>query len=317
MRAPVEGLHVVLGAGPVGRAVAAEILRHPGTHLRLASRSGRAVMGAEAVAVDLLDPAATVRVCEGAATVTFAAAPAYTRWRAEFPALQEAAVRGAVETGAVLVAVENLYGYGRAGTLRETDPFSAGTRKGLVRAEMSARLMAARAAGELRTVAVRAADLFGPDMAASALGERVWPALIGGRPVGWIGDPDAAHTFTFLPDYARALVRAGAESAAWGRAWHVPSPPNRTPREVLDHAARILGQAPPRIRPMPRWALTGLALVSPLMREVAEMAYQFEAPFHMDASDWRDAFGCAPTPWDAALRDTLAGWGADGLRHPG
>ena len=151
----------------------------------------------------------------------------------------------------------------------------------------------------------------------SALGERVWAALVAGRPVGWIGDPDVPHTFTFLPDYARALVWAGAEPAAWGRAWHAPSPPDRTPREVLDHTARILGQAPPRIRSMPRRALTGLALVSPLLREVAEMAYQFEAPFNMDASAWRAAFGGAPTPWDNALRDTLAGWGAEGLRDAG
>ena len=108
--------------------------------------------GAEAVAVDLSDTTAAVRACEGAASVTFAAAPAYTRWPAEFPALQEAAIRGAAETGAVLVAVDNLYGYGRAGTLRETTPLSARTRKGRVRAEMTACLMAAHAAGELRAV---------------------------------------------------------------------------------------------------------------------------------------------------------------------
>jgi nucleoside-diphosphate-sugar epimerase len=147
-------------------------------------------------------------------------------------------------------------------------------------------------------------------MAVSALGERVWPALIAGKTVGWIGDPDAAHTFTYLPDFARALVRAGAEPDAWGRAWHAPSPEDRTPREVLDHAARLLGHPPPRIRPMPRWALSGLALVSPLLREVAEMAYQFEAPFHMDGTAWASAFGDASMAWEDALRTTLAGWGA-------
>ena len=314
MSAPTDGLHVVLGAGPVGRAVAAELSSHPGTRVRVASRSGRAVTGAEAAAADLSDPAEAVRVCQGAATVTFAAAPAYTRWPAEFPALQEAAIHGAAEADAVLVAVENLYGYGRAGMLREGDPQTATTRKGAVRAEMTARLMGAHAASDLRAVAVRAADLFGPDMAVSALGERVWPPLLAGKAIGWIGDPDVRHSFTYLPDFARALVRAGTVPAAWGRVWHAPSPPDRTPREVIDHAARLLGHAPPRIRSMPRWALHGLALVSPSMREVAEMAYQFEAPFHMDASAWRDAFGGAPTPWETALRETLTGWGAEGLR---
>ena len=304
------GLHVVLGAGPVGRAVATELLCHPGTRVRIVSRSGTAMEGVEALAADLSNPADAVRACRGAATVTFAAAPAYTRWVRDFPALQEAAIRGAAEAGAVLVAVENLYAYGRTGTMREGDPFEATTRKGRVRVAMSERLMAAHAAGEIRATAVRASDLFGPEMAVSALGERVWSPLVAGRPVGWIGDPDQPHTFTYLPDVARALVRAGAEPAAWGRAWHAPSPPDRTPRGVLDHAASLLGRSPPRIRPLPRAMLRGLALVSPLMREVAEMAYQFDAPFRMDWSDWSNAFGDAPTPRNDALRATLAAWGA-------
>ena len=314
MSAPIvsPGLHVVLGAGPVGRAVAAEILRHPGAAVRVVTRSGTAVAGAEARAADLSDTGQAVAACAGAETVTFAVAPAYTRWPEEFPALQEAAIRGAAKAGAVLVSVENLYGYGRAGILHEDDALAAAARKGRVRAEMSARLLAAHAAGEVRATMVRASDLFGPGMATSALGERVWPPLLAGKGVSWIGDPDAAHTFTYLPDFARALVRAGAEPAAWGRAWHVPSPPDLTPRAVIERAARLAGLSSPRIRRMPRVLLRGLALVSPVLREVAEMAYQFDAPFRMDATAWTDAFGDAPTDWDDALRETLAAWGADG-----
>ena len=298
----------------MGRAVAAELLRHPGVRVRVVSRSGAGVPEAEATQTDLSDPAEAVRACAGAATVTFATAPAYTRWPEDFPALQEAAIRAAAGAGAILIAVENLYGYGRTEVMREGDPLTATTRKGRVRAAMSERLMAAHGAGEVRAVAVRASDLFGPGMAVSALGERVWPPLLAGKPVGWIGDPDAPHSFTYLPDFARAIVRTGAEPAAWGRAWHAPSPPDRTPRAVIEHAARLADLPPPRIRRLPRAVLRGLALVSPLMREVAEMAYQFEAPFHMDASAWARTFGDAPTPWEDALRATLAAWGREDRR---
>ena len=308
-------LHVVVGAGPVGRAVAAELLRHDGTRVRLVSRSGGGDRAPrfEPVAADLADPARAVAACAGAATVTFAAAPAYTRWPEDFPALQDAAIRGAAEAGAVLVAVENLYGYGCAGTLREDDPLAATTRKGRVRAEMNARLLTAHATGDLRATAGRASDLFGPGMAVSALGEQVWPALLAGRAVSWIGDPDAPHTFTHLPDYARALVRLGAEPAAWGRAWHVPSPPDRSARAILAEAAAMAGVASPRMRRLPGFALRLMARVSPLLREVEEMAYQFETPFRMDASDFAATFGQPATPWDAALADTLRAWGAGSL----
>ncbi len=309
------GLHVVLGAGPVGLAVAAELMGHPGTSVRVVSRSGPTVAGAEVRAADLSDPEQTIAACAGAATVTFATAPAYTRWSADFSALQEAAIIGAAETGAVLVAVENLYGYGRAGTLHEGEALTATTRKGRVRAMMSRQLMAAHVAGKVRATAVRASDLFGPGMATSALGERVWPPLLAGKGISWIGDPDVPHTFTYLPDFARALVRAGAEAAAWGRAWHAPSPPDLTPRAVMERAAHLANLPPPRIRRMPPMVLRGLAFVSPMLREVAEMAYQLEAPFQMDASAWADTFGGAATPWDAAVRETLAAWrGELGLR---
>ncbi len=312
------GLHVVLGAGPVGRAVAAELLGHAGTRVRLVSRSGggAATPRLEAMAADLSEAGGAVAACAGAATVTFAAAPAYTRWAQDFPGMQAAAIRGAAEAGAVLVAAENLYGYGRAGTLREGDALAATTRKGRVRARMSEALLAAHGAGEVRAVAGRASDLFGPGMAVSALGERVWPPLLAGKAVPWIGDPDAPHTFAYLPDYARALVRLGAEPEAWGRAWHVPAPPDRSARSVLTEAAAIAGAPPPRIRRMPGAMLWLLARVSPLLREVEEMAYQFEAPFHADASDYAEAFGPGATAWDAALAETLRAWGARGAPRP-
>ncbi|MEM7567757.1 MAG: NAD-dependent epimerase [Pseudomonadota bacterium] len=304
------GLHVVLGAGPIGRAVASELLNHEGTNVRIVSRRGWAAKNPrmEGLAADLSDPAAAIAACSGAATVTFAVAPPYTSWPQDFPALQEAAIRGAAEAGAVLVAVENLYGYGRAGRLRESDVLSATTRKGRVRAEMSARLMAAHADGTVRATAGRASDLFGPGMAVSALGERVWPQLLQGRAISWIGDPDVPHTFSYLPDFARALVRLGAEPQAWGRAWHIPSPPDRTLREVLEDAARLGQTPPPRVRRMPSPVLKLLSFVSPLLREVEEMAYQFEAPFHMDTSDYAATFGDKATAWNAALGETLTAW---------
>lgn len=317
-RPPVApGLHVVLGAGPVGRAVARELLGHPRTSVRLASRSGRAVDAAlaadprvEVLAADLADPEGTIAACRDAATVTFAAAPPYPRWPELFPALQENAIRGAAEAGAALVAVENLYGYGRTGALREADPLAATTRKGAVRAAMSARLFEAHREGRVRAAAGRASDLFGPGMAVSALGARVWPRLIAGRAVAWIGDPDAPHSFTYLPDFARALVRLGAEERAWGRAWHVPSPPDRSARAVISHAAGLIGRPAPRVRRVPKPVLRLMGLVSPTVREVAEMSYQFEAPLHMRADDCIAAFGEEATGWDEALRETLRAWGA-------
>ncbi len=62
-------LHVVIGAGPLGRAVAEHALQ-TGDMVRLITRSGKASMpGAESVAADLMDAGAARAACEGAHVV--------------------------------------------------------------------------------------------------------------------------------------------------------------------------------------------------------------------------------------------------------
>jgi len=308
--AVAPGLHVILGTGPVGQEVAREVLRHEGTRVRLVSRSAT-MSETDRLAVlhaDLSDRDAAIAACAGAKTVTFALAPPYTSWPDLFPTLQANAIAGAEAADAVLVAVENLYGYGVIGRLTEDLPMAAQTRKGAVRAAMSETLFDAHRKGRVRAVAARASDLFGPRMAVSALGERVWPNLFDGKPIDWLGDPEALHSFTYLPDFARALVRLGAEERAWGRAWHVPPPPDLSPCQVITRASELAHTPPPRIRRIPKLMLSALGLLSPLMREVGEMSYQFKGDFQMDWSDWAGKFPERPTDWDTALTATLKEW---------
>lgn len=308
--APADGVHVVVGAGPIGLGIA-EILAASDRRVRVVTRSG-GVSGlpptVRSVVADAADSAALTRACDQAAVIYFAAAPPYQRWAEALPAMQEGAIRAAAETGAVLVAAENLYGYGSAGTLSETHPLHPSSRKGQVRAGMSTRLFQAHRSGEVCAVAGRASDFFGPGVLRSQLGEQVWPRLLKGRAVWWLGDPDAVHTFTYAPDFARALVRLGAEPDAWGRAWHVPSPPNLTLRETLARAAAIAGVDAPTIRRIPRPVLRMAGLLVPVAGELPEVAYQFDDRFVMDWEDYRTLVGAEATDWDVALQSTLDWW---------
>ncbi|MEM6693898.1 MAG: NAD-dependent epimerase/dehydratase family protein [Pseudomonadota bacterium] len=209
---------VILGAGPMGRAIA-ETLVTQGATVPVVTRDGRSIgPGISSRKADLSSTEQTIAACAGADVIYHCAAPPYHQWTAAFPALQEAAIAAAEATGAVLVAVENLYGYGRAGTLTEDMPLSATTRKGALRAQLSEQLLAAHAAGRARCVAGRATDFFGPGVRMSALGDRFWPAVLAGKTVDWIGDPDAPHSFAYLPDLAVAYVALGQTPSTWGQA---------------------------------------------------------------------------------------------------
>ena len=107
--------HVVLGAGAVGMAVA-EALARRGESVRVVNRSGlrEPVAGVQSVAGDVSDPAFAASATRGARVVYQALNPPYHRWAQEFPGLQAAAIAAAQAAGARLVAMDNVYMYGRA-----------------------------------------------------------------------------------------------------------------------------------------------------------------------------------------------------------
>lgn len=302
-------LNVILGAGPMGRAIARQLLAQ-GQRVRIVTRSSApaALPAAEHFRADLMSHEAALSACAGAAVIYHGAAPAYHRWVAEFPMLQDNIIAAAAQTGAILGVIENLYAYGVAGTLHEGLPLNAKTRKGRVRAEMTRRLFAAHEAGRIRAVVGRAADYFGPEVRVSAFGERLWQPLLAGKAVSWIGDPDVPHSATYVPDFAATMIRLAAAPAAWGRAWHAPSPPARSPRVFVAAAARLAGIPVPKISHIPPLILRAVGLVQPAAGEMVEMLYSFDRPFVIAHEDYDRSFGTPATGWDEALAETLGWW---------
>ncbi len=307
--------HVVFGAGPLGREVTRQLVEARAT-VRLVSRSGsNDLPGAVSVAADLMDPASATSAARGADVIYFCGAPAYTEWARTFMALQEGAIAAARQTGAVLVVAENLYGYGVAGELFETMPLSATTRKGGIRARMSHRLFEAHRGEEIRAVSGRASDFFGPGVKQSALGDRFWPELLSGRTINWFGNADALHSFTYLPDFARALIALGAQTDAWGRAWHVPSLPPMSVRAFASKAAMIGGVADLKIRRTPRALLRVISLFNRPAGELIEMEYSFKSDFVIRHDDWNAAFDLGPTNAEVAIAATIDDWRAGERTH--
>ena len=310
-------LDVVLGTGALGRAVADELLGR-GRRVRLVNRSGRLVApppGALLRAADLTDAASAQAACAEAGTVYLCANVPYTDWREKWPPLAAGILEGAARAGARLVYGDNLYSYGPVdGPLREDLPAAATGTKGRVRAGIAARFLDAHRAGRVRVTIGRASDFYGPWATdSSLLGSRVVPAALAGGIGQVIGDVDQPHTFTFIRDYARGLATLGAREEAFGQLWHVPSAETTTQRELLRLVWEEAGAGVPRFRAAPGWLVRALGLFSPMMRELAEMLYEWERPYVVDHSKFERAFGAATTPHREAIRETVAWFRA----HPG
>jgi nucleoside-diphosphate-sugar epimerase len=297
--------HVVLGAGPVGRAVVTA-LNARGIEPTVVTRSGTAVDGATSRAADVTDPAALGAALAGAEVVYQCAQPAYHRWPEEFPALQASVVEAAEAAGVLLVVAENLYGYGPVDAPITQDlPLQATTRKGAVRARLWRELAEAHAAGRVRVVAGRASDFFGPGVDESAVGSRFFGPLVKGKVVRVPGDPDRLHTYTYVVDFGEALVRLSETPEAWGQAWHVPNAPAVSTRAFGEQAAAIAGTSL-RMRPAARWQLRLLGRLVPAVDEVVEMLYEFEHDWVVDHTPYATLIGNHATPLPEALATTVA-----------
>jgi nucleoside-diphosphate-sugar epimerase len=299
-------MDVVFGFGQVGQALARE-LRSRGKSVRVVSRSGRGpvVDGVEHVKGDATSPPFCRAMCTGAEVVYLCLNAPYDRWAEELPPLQEAVLAGAEAASSKLVVLENLYMYGpHDGPLTEELPHAATDTKGMTRAKMNEALLAAHRNGRVRVAIGRASDFFGPGVIASQLGERAFAPLLAGKAVQMIGDPDAPHSYAYVPDVARALATLGERDEADGRVWHLPSVETRSTREMLGLAGQIAG-VEAKVAAIAPVLLAVLARVNPMVREVHAVGYQLDRPFVVDSSAFERAFDIGATPLEEALTATI------------
>lgn len=302
--------HVVFGAGQVGLEIARQLIASAQA-VRVVTRDGRdvSIAGAESFPADVTDPAQVRTAVEGARVAYFAVRPPYARWPEELPPLVEGALNGISGIGVRLVVVDNLCMYGPTGgaPIREDLPYDAKGPKGRARAEMAERFLAAHRDARVPVTIGRAADFFGPRAPRSVLGDRFFRLLVAGKAPQVLGNPDLPRTYTYLPDFARALIELGSRHESLGSAWHVPSAPATTTRHFAEIAARAAGVRP-RIG---RVAGTRLRLVGLFVtgaRDRGERWHEFAEPYVVDSSRFESIFRTRATPLEESIPATVAWW---------
>jgi nucleoside-diphosphate-sugar epimerase len=302
-------LHVIAGAGPVGRATAVQ-LASEGHSVLLVSRSGRgpAIEGVRRTAADAADAACLTGLATGAvALYNCINPPSYDVWAAYWPPVAAALLEAAERTGATLVTASCLYGYGPVdGPMVEGLPDAATGAKARVRAQMWADALAAHDAGRIAAVEVRGSDYLGPWVTNAHI-PQVVPRALAGRSVRVFGRADQPHSFTDVRDMGRALAAVAQAPHAWGRVWHAPTNAPRTQAETVADVCRAAGREPVTVRAWPKALLSVGGRFVPLLRELRETVYQFERPYVLDSGAITRELGLEPVPWAEVCRATALG----------
>jgi nucleoside-diphosphate-sugar epimerase len=290
--------YVIVGAGPVGRETA-RLLAEEGHSVVLTSRNAGSlsVGNVQTVSSDATDAAQLAAISKGADAIFMCAMAAYHRWPTDFFPIMDGTVKAAEQVGARLLVVGNVYGYGE----RAASPLTPGlepdptTRKGTTRHIMWQSALRSN----VPALEVRASDYLG-DGAVAYFSLLALPSLLKNEPVAFLGDPDAAHAWSFTKDTAKTLVAASRFTGEWGRAFHVPSQ-SASVRELVRRFATALKIDVPNLSRLAPADLDGIGF-----SEGVEMSYLFEKPLLLDAGDTEKLLGVTASSLDTMVRDTLS-----------
>lgn len=305
-----EELHVVFGGGQVGQPLARNLLEL-GKRVRIVKRSaGEVPEGVDLMRGDAAVLEFCVEAARGASTVYHCMNPPYYArvWAELVPRYMDNLITAATRSGARLVVLDNVYMLGRpeGRPLDEDTPMRPCSRKGEIRAQAAERMWEAHRRGDVRATTGRASDFYGPGGTLTHLGDQFWRPAIAGNRARVLVNPDAIHTYHYIPDVATGLATLGmASDDVYGRPWMLPCAPAQTLRALVARFSRELGRQIELIT-VPRTVVRMLALVVPFLREIDEMLYQWDEPFVINDSHFRTRFGQQPQDVERAAADTVA-----------
>jgi nucleoside-diphosphate-sugar epimerase len=221
-------MQTILGAnGNIGKLLARELTRYT-DRVRLVSRNPVNVNESdELLALDLTQPGAVDKAVEGSDVVYLVVGFEYKAkvWEQLWPALMRDTLDACLKHNAKLVFFDNVYMYDKdhVSHLTEHAPLNPPSRKGAVRKMIAEMLLEAVRTKGLKALIARSADFYGPDTGNNFVTQMVLKNLSAGKKPMWFVGPDIKHSFTYIPDAARATALLGNTADAYGQVWHLPT----------------------------------------------------------------------------------------------
>lgn len=304
-------MQTILGAGGDVATLLAKELKPFSDKIRLVARNPRQVNGDdELIAADLLNKNSVSDAVEGSEVVYLTVGLKYDlrNWQTQWPAVMQNVIDACVRHNCKLVFFDNVYMYEKSAIphMTEDSPMDPPSKKGGVRMQVVEMLNQAMAHRNLKALIARSADFYGPGSKNGILNILVLDNVAKGKKANWQSDANKIHSFTYVPDAARATALLGNTETAYNQVWHLPTSSERlTGKQFIDLANAIRKQKS-SYRLLSPFMISVGGLFDRTVKELAEMQYQNNQDYFFNSDKFNSAFDFTPTNYHDGMREALS-----------
>lgn len=304
-------MKTILGSGQLGIAVMEVLLKaNPLEEITLVNRKGALDIkipdNVKVVAADVTNKIDMESIARKSDVIFSCTDVPYQSWAKFYPATASALAHALDNTNAKLVFADNMYSYGNVlgHIMHEGLPHSAQTRKGLIRTSVITTLLKSGNEFSERVAFVKAADFIGPRIYKGIFGTDFLDKIYEKKTIMLSGKIELPHTFTYISDFAQAIVNVGNAADAFGQLWHAP---NATAVSIDKwiHLFQLFTGEKVEIKVLPKFVVRIAGIFNSLVREFYELAYQFEYPYLVDHSKYTNRFGDHSTSPSVIVKETV------------
>lgn len=230
-------------------------------------------------------------------------------WKENWPSFIQNVVDACLEHKSKLVFFDNVYAIGgnNVNHITESSPISPTSKKGEIRAEVNRIILKNMKENNLPAIIARSPDFFGGTARqSSAMMNLVYDNLIKDKKAQWFCNAKLCHSMGYVPELAKGTAMLGNTAEAYNQIWNLPTDPKRiTGEEWITLFAKELGKEN-KFSVLPNWLVKGFGLFIPIMKELAEMNYQYDRDYFFDSSKFNSYFKHTPTTHAVAVKQAVA-----------
>jgi nucleoside-diphosphate-sugar epimerase len=302
----------ILGAGGAIGIELAKALTTYTTDIRIVSRHPKKVNQTDTLfPADLTKREDVFKAVEGSQITYVVIGFPYktSAWKELWPPFIQNVVDACLEYQSKLVFFDNVYAIGgdHVNHITENSPISPTSKKGAIRAEVDRIILQHIEQNNLQAIIARSPDFFGGTAKqTSIMINLVYDNLIKNKKAQWFCNAKVVHSMGYVPDLAKGTAMLGNTPEAYHQIWNLPTDPQRiTGEEWINLFAGDLGK-PNNYTVLPNWLVKGLGLFVPIMKELAEMNYQYDRDYYFDSTKFNNHFKFTPITNTLAVQQAIA-----------